>query len=307
MGTPFVWMYNPVEDLNRLKKWNNNSDYVTKTYKITLEGNHQIWGKGESSLSYTHDILPTEMAKSIYTYLTKNQEVDWKKEGHDWSNDGSDIRRQISYWGAVPYAYGRYRNLEMGTRLNKNILKPIVKDILRHLNNETGYMYNAMIATDYVSGEVMLPFHSDDERSLDKDTPILTISLGDIRTLTFKCILKEGEGVYYDVPMINNSGIFMLGKTNDQFIHGLMTKGEEMRKRRISLTFRRNLEGPKLLYITTDEDRLNKQAYERLNKRKVTIYYPNMTTNLKKLKEKYEAYTSDDPDWITDSKFWNQQ
>ena len=99
----------------------------------------------------------------------------------------------------------------------------------------------------------------------------------------------------------------MLGKTNDQFIHGLMTKGEEMRKRRISLTFRRNLEGPKLLYITTDEDRLNKQAYERLNKRKVTIYYPNMTTNLKKLKEKYEAYTSDDPDWITDSKFWNQQ
>ena len=92
--------------------------------------------------------------------------------------------RETAYFGSVPYQYGpikhdpiKYPDTPLFNKLF-DALKPIVPDI-----NPSNY---SCLATYYANGNVTIPMHSDNEKCIEANSQIVTVSFGAPRTLKFR-------------------------------------------------------------------------------------------------------------------------
>jgi alkylated DNA repair dioxygenase AlkB len=107
--------------------------------------------------------------------------------------------------------------------------------------NSLGYggTFNQVLINWYASGEHYIGPHSDNTKPLVKDSPIVSISLG--QTRTFRITDSKTKEVVMDVEMPDKSYLVMGGKMQDFFKHEVLKvtgkRGQEM-GRRINITFR---------------------------------------------------------------------
>lgn len=62
---------------------------------------------------------------------------------------------------------------------------PIIKSTMARINSEFGYSLNCSLVSYYKDGSVNARLHSDNEKELDEEQPIVVVSLGAVRTVQF--------------------------------------------------------------------------------------------------------------------------
>jgi alkylated DNA repair dioxygenase AlkB len=106
-------------------------------------------------------------------------------------------------------------------------LKKIAEEI-------TGATFNSCLLNLYHNGNEGMAWHSDDEKSLGKNTAIASFSFGAERKFSLKH-KKSKEAV--SIILENGSLLLMKGTTQDNWLHCL-PKAKKINAPRINLTFR---------------------------------------------------------------------
>ena len=104
---------------------------------------------------------------------------------------------------------------------------------LQYFSSKYNCQYNMILVNWYVNGEHYIGMHSDDERQIKNDTPIITLSFGDSRT--FKIQHKNSKEM--EKYLLNSNEYFVMGGTfQKEYKHGIPK--EKNKTKRVSLTFR---------------------------------------------------------------------
>lgn len=129
-----------------------------------------------------------------------------------------------------------YSGVEHKALLLPDEFQPFL-DWARSLNNKESY--NQVLVNWYENGLHYISAHTDNEKQLVKEHPIVSISLGTSRT--FRIRNKETNEIVRDINMTNKSYIIMYGKIQERYTHEVpkitgklgLNKG-----RRINITLR---------------------------------------------------------------------
>ena len=83
---------------------------------------------------------------------------------------------------------------------------PIIKESRDYIHKTLGYPVNFVLVNYYKDGDHSIGWHSDDERDLEKDQPIVSISLGVTREFR---LMSKGSKDIYSCELVHNSCIEM--------------------------------------------------------------------------------------------------
>ena len=166
---------------------------------------------------YTPDYLNPEEIKELYDFL--------KNESYTPEGD-----RGVAKYG-VHYKY-------MGSKAKTNPLPPTLKKLMDKINMEhvdKDHQMNSCLVNRYDHNTDELPVHSDNERSIDPNSKIYTVSIGAARTIIFK---KNSTGVESKLKCASGSLYTMSRKSQNFFKHRMDKEEDAEDKIRFSITFR---------------------------------------------------------------------
>jgi len=121
-----------------------------------------------------------------------------------------------------------------GKMLTRNDWHPILLEIKSIIESKSSHKYNSVLANYYRDGSDSMGWHSDDESSLDKNSAIASVSLGQERPLHFK---HKKNDISFSVEQSHGSLILMEGETQKYWKHSIK-KSKKIMKPRLNLTFR---------------------------------------------------------------------
>ena len=154
----------------------------------------------------------------------------------EWRNDEAIIfgkhiitKRKVAWYGDANYQY-TYSNITKQALIwTKELLE--LKEITEHI---AGTTFNSCLLNLYHTGNEGMAWHSDDEKSLGKDSTIASLSFGAERKFSFK---HKTEGGLISVQLEHGSLLVMKGNTQTNWLHRLPPT-TKVTKPRINLTFR---------------------------------------------------------------------
>lgn len=202
--------------------------------------------KTTENLSEIVNLLPRDGAVDYYGRVMDVREAERYMERlmHEieWRNDEAVIfgrhiitKRMVAWYGDNTYTY-TYSNI------TRQAL-PWTKDLLalKKLAEElTGAPFNSCLLNLYHDGDEGMAWHSDDEKELEPDGAIASLSFGAER----RFLLRHRENKEtIQVLLAAGSLLVMRGTTQTHWLHSL-PKMKKVRTPRINLTFRTMLRAP---------------------------------------------------------------
>lgn len=139
-------------------------------------------------------------------------------------------QRKVAWYGDEAYAY-----TYSGTTRKALPWTPELLELKRKVEERTGTVYNSCLLNRYHSGEEGMGWHSDDEKMLQPNGSIASVSLGAERKFAFKH-KRTGETV--SLLLDNGSLLEMKNETQAHWLHSL-PKTKKVKRERINLTFRK--------------------------------------------------------------------
>ena len=218
---------------NEIKATNNiATDKSYRTESLISENVENIGNDPVPSSSLNH--RPYEVHDSqVFNLFDVNKLEDSTSFTHLFTN------RSSAYYGPHPYCYGSTTHKPRDFSENSYLQK-----ILNYA--EVAYptlKFNSAMINKYDSGKYHIPYHSDNENDIEEHSLILTISLGETRTLQFK---EVGESCWSEsVGLCHGDSLLMSKDSQKYFKHGIPQ--ESTSSKRLSITLR--LITPKILYI----------------------------------------------------------
>ena len=160
----------------------------------------------------------------------------------EWRNDEAVIfgrhiitKRKVAWYGDDIYTY-TYSNI---TRQSLPWTAELLE--LRALSERmTGARYNSCLLNLYHDGEEGMAWHSDDERELEPDGAIASLSFGAERRFLFRHRETKQK---VEVLLAAGSLLVMRGTTQTHWLHSL-PKMKKVRAPRVNLTFRTMMRTP---------------------------------------------------------------
>ena len=188
----------------------------------------------------TANLLPKDGVVNYYGKILGQKEAglyfDKLMNTIEWKNDEAIIygkhiitKRKAAWYGNSNYAYTYSNTTKEALIWTKELLelKKIVEEI-------TETKFNSCLLNLYHDGNEGMSWHSDDEKSLGKNSTIASLSLGAERKFALKHRwTKESVSVMLE----NGSLLVMKGTTQTNWLHSL-PKTKKINKPRINLTFR---------------------------------------------------------------------
>ena len=155
----------------------------------------------------------------------------------EWKNDEAIIfgrhiitKRKVAWYGDDGYSY-KYS----GTTKQALGWTPELLELKKLTEQITGESFNSCLLNLYHDGNEGMAWHSDDEKSLGKDSAIASLSFGAERKFSLKHrVSKESHSVLLE----NGSLLIMKGATQTNWLHSL-PKSKKITLPRVNLTFRR--------------------------------------------------------------------
>lgn len=188
----------------------------------------------------TQNLLPSDGEVNYYGKVLSPAEADYflfELLHHiAWKNDEAVIfgkhiitRRKVAWYGDKEFSY-TYSNITRQAltwtgELRK--LKTLVEKI-------TGTVFNSCLLNLYHNGDEGMAWHSDDEKSLGKDSTIASLSFGEERRFSFRH-KKSKEAI--SLSLEHGSLLVMKGTTQTNWLHSL-PKSKKITGSRVNLTFR---------------------------------------------------------------------
>lgn len=188
----------------------------------------------------TNNLLPKDGTVNYYGFVLNKEKADHYFQQLyntiEWKNDTASINgkiiftdRKIAWYGDSNYKYTYSGTTKTALLWTKELLE--LKSLVEE---KTGNAFNSCLLNLYHSGEEGMAWHSDDEKSLGKNTTIASLSLGAERTFAFKH--KESKET---VSLLLNHGslLVMKDETQTHWWHRLPPT-KLVKRARINLTFR---------------------------------------------------------------------
>ena len=192
------------------------------------------------NLDIKHNILPFD-GKVIYygqilTPEKANRYLQVLLDTIAWKNDEAVIfgkhiitKRKVAWYGDGDYSYTYSNTTKQALSWTKELLE--LKALVEKL---TDTKFNSCLLNLYHDGTEGMAWHSDDEKSLGKDTTIASLSFGAVR----KFSLKHRQSKYTtSVILVSGSLLTMQGTTQTHWLHAL-PKSTKVKLPRVNLTFR---------------------------------------------------------------------
>ena len=173
---------------------------------------------------------------NILTHQDEQYYLDRLLHSIEWKNDEVIIygkhlttKRKAAWYGNDSYAYSYSNTTKQALPWTKELLE--LKAIVERL---TKTEYNSCLLNLYHSGDEGMSWHSDDEKSLGKNTTIASLSFGAERKFSLKHKTSKQT-----VRLILEAGslLVMQGTTQSHWLHCL-PKMKQVSTPRINLTFR---------------------------------------------------------------------
>jgi alkylated DNA repair dioxygenase AlkB len=190
-------------------------------------------GKIESILPYDGEVLyfgkvisGTEEQR-ILNYLLA--EIVWKNDEAVIFGKHIITKRKVAWYGDTDFSYTYSNTTKQALLWTDELLK-----LRKLVEGFTGTKYNSCLLNLYHDGDEGMAWHSDDERSLGKNTSIASLSFGAERKFAFKH--KSSKDT---ISLILDSGslLEMKGATQTNWLHRL-PKTTRVTRPRVNLTFR---------------------------------------------------------------------
>jgi len=181
----------------------------------------------DGTVNYHGRVLSIEKANFYFERLLKN--IQWKNDESFIYGKHIITKRKAAWYGDSDYLYTYSNTTKQALPWTEELLalKKVVEDI-------TGTSFNSCLLNLYHSGEEGMAWHSDDEKSLGKNTCIASLSLGATRKFSFKH--KHNKDTV-SIMLENGSLLVMKDETQTNWLHSL-PKARKVLKARVNLTFR---------------------------------------------------------------------
>lgn len=175
--------------------------------------------------------LDLEYASTLFD-LCNN--LAWESKKSVFFGKEYDIPRQILWFGDIPYSYSGISHPPCPF---PDFLLSLKKELEVECSNSLGRIvtFNSVLLNKYRSGMDSIGYHADDEKFLDKEPVIASVSLGSPRTFIFKN--KTDSKIKQKHLLTHGSKLVMFGKTQIDWYHGI-PKEPSILTPRINLTFR---------------------------------------------------------------------
>jgi alkylated DNA repair dioxygenase AlkB len=178
------------------------------------------------------DLFETPEDKKYLFDMCKK--LDWKT--HTIKIQGKEflVPRLIAWYGEVNYKYSGITHYAQPMPGFIEYVKEVLEKLCSEKLNKK-VKFNSVLLNYYRNGSDSISFHSDDERELDEDPVIASVSLGATRKFIFKN--KENSKLKKEYLLTDGHCLVMHGETQKYWLHGI-PKEPEIQEERINLTFR---------------------------------------------------------------------
>jgi alkylated DNA repair dioxygenase AlkB len=181
----------------------------------------------DGSADYYGRMLTTAEAKYYLDRMLKNIE---------WRNDEAVIfgrhivtKRKVAWYGDQSYSYAYSGKVRDALPWTVELL-----ELKGRVEQLVGKTFNSCLLNLYHNGEEGMAWHSDDEKTLEPDGAIASLSLGAERKFSFRH-RKRRETV--SIQLEPGSLLVMHGATQSHWMHAL-PKTKKVSLPRVNLTFR---------------------------------------------------------------------
>ena len=202
--------------------------------------NYSRYLSGSTIYYQLENLLPFDGIVNYYGKIINPQEaqhyLDRLLNTIEWKNDEAIIfgrhiitKRKAAWYGDANYSYTYSNTTKHALTWNKELL-----DLKALVEKLTGTTYNSCLLNLYHDGNEGMAWHSDDEKSLGKDTSIASLSFGAERKFSLKHKLSKET---LSLMLEAGSLLVMRGATQTNWLHSL-PKSTRVTSPRVNLTFR---------------------------------------------------------------------
>ncbi|MCV6629808.1 MAG: alpha-ketoglutarate-dependent dioxygenase AlkB [Flavobacteriaceae bacterium] len=184
----------------------------------------------DGEVYYWGPILDKDRANGYYARLM--EEIAWKHDEAIIFGKHMRTARKVAWYADKTYEY-TYSNIHRRALL----WTPLLLEIKALVEQKTKQSYNACLLNLYHNGQEGVSWHSDDEKDLQPEGSIASLSFGAVRKFALKHkTTKEKE----ELLLAHGDLMEMKGATQNHWVHAV-PKTKKVQKPRISLTFRQML------------------------------------------------------------------
>jgi len=178
-------------------------------------------------VNYYGKVMPIDKANHYLDILLNT--IQWKNDEAIIFGRHIITKRKVAWYGDEGYSYTYSNTTKQALPWTKELLE------LKSLTEELcGDKFNSCLLNLYHDGNEGMAWHSDDEKSLGKNTSIASLSFGAERKFGLKHRLsKEPIGLILE----HGSLLVMKGATQTNWLHSL-PKSTKIKTPRVNLTFR---------------------------------------------------------------------
>ena len=185
----------------------------------------------DGEVVYVPDFLSATIAANLYLTLHKN--ILWERDEYLMYGKKIITRRKVAWYGSKPFEYNYSRIKRKAHIWNKEL-----NEIKNLIELETEVSFNSCLLNLYPKGIDGMGWHSDDEKELEPNAVIASLSLGSERKFSFK---HRNTKETISLSLQNGSLLLMKGTIQKHWLHQL-PKTKKNIDPRINLTFRRMID-----------------------------------------------------------------
>ena len=178
------------------------------------------------------DLFETEQNKQYLFDMCKS--LNWQAHSIHIQGKEIPVPRLIAWFGDVNYTYSGITHHAQPMPDFIDLVRQVIEKLCSEKLGKK-VKFNSVLLNYYRNGKDSISFHSDDEKELDEDPVIVSISLGVTRKFIFKN-KKDGKNKV-EYMLTNGHCLVMYGTTQKEWLHGIL-KEPEVEGERINLTFR---------------------------------------------------------------------
>ena len=181
----------------------------------------------DGEANYYGMVMTTSEANTYYNLLLKN--INWKNDEALYHGRHIVTKRKVAWYGDQGFLYTYSNTTKQALPWTNELI-----DLKRKTELITNSQFNSCLLNLYHDGNEGMTWHSDDEKSLGKNTVIASLSFGAERKFSFK---HRRTRQTISLLLENGSLLVMRGNTQSNWLHSLPLSSK-INHPRINLTFR---------------------------------------------------------------------
>jgi len=187
----------------------------------------------DGEANYYGIIMTTSEANTYYNLLLKK--INWKNDEALYHGRHIVTKRKVAWYGDQGFLYTYSNTTKQALPWTNELI-----DLKRKTELITNSQFNSCLLNLYHDGNEGMTWHSDDEKSLGKNTVIASLSFGAERKFSFK---HRRTRQTISLLLENGSLLVMRGNTQSNWLHSLPLSSK-INHPRINLTFRTIIDEP---------------------------------------------------------------